>query len=34
MTALLAFNPDQPADVNEANMLEAIRNVKSGQVSR
>ncbi|WP_375005362.1 DAK2 domain-containing protein [Bacillus velezensis] len=33
MTALLAFNPDQPADVNEANMLEAIRNVKSGQVT-
>jgi dihydroxyacetone kinase-like predicted kinase len=31
--ALLAFNPDQPADVNEANMLEAIRNVKSGQVT-
>ncbi|NEU36453.1 hypothetical protein GN156_38055, partial [bacterium LRH843] len=23
MTALLAFNPDQPADVNEANMLAA-----------
>lgn len=33
MSALLAFNPDQEAEANEANMLSAIQQVKSGQVT-
>ncbi|MGF7533237.1 DAK2 domain-containing protein [Bacillus mexicanus] len=33
MSALLAFNPDQEAEVNEANMLSSIQQVKSGQVT-
>ncbi|MGG1016275.1 DAK2 domain-containing protein [Bacillus subtilis] len=33
MSALLAFNPDQAAEANEANMLSAIQQVKSGQVT-
>ncbi|MCY7900834.1 DAK2 domain-containing protein [Bacillus inaquosorum] len=33
MSALLAFNPDQEAEANEANMLIAIQQVKSGQVT-
>ncbi|MBT2624362.1 DAK2 domain-containing protein [Bacillus sp. HU-1818] len=33
MSALLAFNPQQEAEVNEANMLDAIQQVKSGQVT-
>ncbi|MCY7975092.1 DAK2 domain-containing protein [Bacillus inaquosorum] len=33
MLALLAFNPDQETEANEANMLSAIQQVKSGQVT-
>ncbi|MCY8970290.1 DAK2 domain-containing protein [Bacillus atrophaeus] len=33
MSALLAFNPQQEPEVNEANMLDAIQQVKSGQVT-
>ncbi|MFW2108766.1 DAK2 domain-containing protein [Bacillus spizizenii] len=33
MSALLAFNPDQEAEANEGNMLSAIQQVKSGQVT-
>ncbi|XVM06095.1 DAK2 domain-containing protein [Bacillus subtilis] len=33
MSALLAFNPDQEAEANKANMLSAIQQVKSGQVT-
>ncbi|MGG0022653.1 DAK2 domain-containing protein [Bacillus inaquosorum] len=33
MSALLAFNPDQETEANEANMLSAIQQVKSGQVT-
>ncbi|MDK1003047.1 DAK2 domain-containing protein [Bacillus subtilis] len=33
MSALLAFNPDQEAEANEAIMLSAIQQVKSGQVT-
>ncbi|QIW79796.1 DAK2 domain-containing protein [Bacillus tequilensis] len=33
MSALLAFNPDQEAEANEANMQSAIQQVKSGQVT-
>lgn len=33
MSALLAFNPDQEAEANETNMLSAIQQVKSGQVT-
>ncbi|PJY98700.1 hypothetical protein CPT06_19115 [Bacillus vallismortis] len=33
MSALLAFHPDQEAEANEANMLSAIQQVKSGQVT-
>ncbi|MGQ4252918.1 DAK2 domain-containing protein [Bacillus subtilis] len=33
MSALLAFNPDQEVEANEANMLSAIQQVKSGQVT-
>ncbi|MEG7334172.1 DAK2 domain-containing protein [Bacillus sp. 0102A] len=33
MSALLAFNPDQEAEANEANMFNAIQHVKSGQVT-
>jgi len=33
MSALLAFNPDQEAEANEANMLSAIQQVKSGQIT-
>lgn len=33
MSALLAFNPDQAAEANETNMLSAIQQVKSGQVT-
>ncbi|MBV7320689.1 DAK2 domain-containing protein [Bacillus halotolerans] len=33
MSALLAFNPDQEPEANEANMLSAIQQVKSGQVT-
>ncbi|MCY9428780.1 DAK2 domain-containing protein [Bacillus spizizenii] len=33
MSALLAFNPNQEAEANEANMLSAIQQVKSGQVT-
>ncbi|MED4854580.1 DAK2 domain-containing protein [Bacillus atrophaeus] len=33
MSALLAFNPQQGPEVNEANMLDAIQQVKSGQVT-
>ncbi|MDP0482176.1 DAK2 domain-containing protein [Bacillus subtilis] len=33
MSALLAFNPDQEAEANEDNMLSAIQQVKSGQVT-
>lgn len=33
MSALLAFNPDQKAEANKANMLSAIQQVKSGQVT-
>ncbi|MEI2458023.1 DAK2 domain-containing protein [Bacillus subtilis] len=33
MSALLAFNSDQEAEANEANMLSAIQQVKSGQVT-
>ncbi|MEC1526801.1 DAK2 domain-containing protein [Bacillus spizizenii] len=33
MSALLAFNPDQEAKANEGNMLSAIQQVKSGQVT-
>ncbi|KXZ14910.1 hypothetical protein AXI59_03425 [Bacillus nakamurai] len=33
MAALLAFNPEQSAEANEASMLEAIQHVKSGQVT-
>ncbi|MFP7232404.1 DAK2 domain-containing protein [Bacillus subtilis] len=33
MSALLAFHPDQEAEANKANMLSAIQQVKSGQVT-
>lgn len=33
MSALLAFNPDQEAEANDTNMLSAIQQVKSGQVT-
>ncbi|MDY7431427.1 DAK2 domain-containing protein [Bacillus sp. V26] len=33
MSALLAFNPDQEPEANEDNMLSAIQQVKSGQVT-
>ncbi len=33
MSALLAFNPDQEPEANETNMLSAIQQVKSGQVT-
>ncbi|MCR6596660.1 DAK2 domain-containing protein [Bacillus halotolerans] len=33
MSALLAFNSDQEPEANEANMLSAIQQVKSGQVT-